>query len=124
MKYRTKPFEIEAVQWKGYNVSEIKNFVGKTENGEDGFLLPDEITGVWDDPHVWDYLQKVWVPVNLKDYVIRGMKREYYPCEQEVFEAKYEPMYNTGGVIKNPVQFVSDNGFVIPRKKLTDDNEE
>ena len=52
------------------------------------------------------------------------MKREYYPCEQEVFEAKYEPMYNTGGVIKNPVQFVSDNGFVVPRKKLTDDNEE
>jgi hypothetical protein len=90
-KYRTKPFEIEAVQWLGHNVSEIKDFVGyNVDTGEDGFLLPDEVWGNWDDPHVWDYLQKTWVTVNLNDYIIKGMKGEFYPCDKDVFEAKYE----------------------------------
>lgn len=89
-KYTTKPFTIEAVQWKGWNVSEIKAFVGKNDNDEDAFLLPDEIAGVWDDPHVWDYLQKTWVAVNDNDYIIKGMKGEFYPCDADVFEAKYQ----------------------------------
>lgn len=90
-KYTTKPFQIEAVQWKGHNVQEIKDFTGHdTERGEDNFLLPDEIWGVWDDPHVWDYLQKTWVAVNTGDYIIKGMKGEFYPCDADVFEAKYE----------------------------------
>lgn len=89
-KYQTKPFEIEAVRWLGHNVSEIKKFTGIKEHGEDAFLLPDEITGVWDDPHVWDYLQKTWVAVNIGDYIIKGMKGEFYPCDADVFETKYE----------------------------------
>ena len=28
MKYRTKPVVIEAVQWNGFNLEEIKEFVG------------------------------------------------------------------------------------------------
>lgn len=136
MKYRTKPFEIEAVQWKGYNVSEIKNFVGKNEFGEDAFLLPDEILGVWDDPHVWDYLQKTWVTVNDNDYIIKGMRGEFYPCAADVFEAKYEPAFATGGRLEGPSKIVLDRDHVIPVrnikefkeeidfKELTDDNEE
>lgn len=90
-KYQTKPFQIEAVQWTGWNVDEIKKFVGHNlDTGEDGFLLPDEIWGEWDDPHVWDWIQKTWVAVNTGDYIIKGMKGEFYPCDQEVFNAKYE----------------------------------
>lgn len=89
-KYQTKPFEIEAVRWLGHNVSEIKQFAGvREDNGEDKFLLPDEIWGEWDDPHIWDYIQKTWVAVNDGDYIIKGMKGEFYPCDSEVFEAKY-----------------------------------
>lgn len=94
-KYRTKPFEIEAVQWKGWNLSEIKKFTGvREDNGEDYFLVPDEVWGTWDDPHVWDYLQKTWVAVNHNDYIIKGMKGEFYPCDAEAFEAKYEEVQN------------------------------
>jgi len=90
MKYKTKPFTIEAIQWTGDNVDEIRAFVGRTANDEEGFLLPDDITGVWENAHVWDYLQTVWVPVNPNDYIIKGMKGEFYPCDEEVFESKYE----------------------------------
>lgn len=90
MRYRTKPFEIEAVQWNGRNTESIKDFVGVNANGESLFLLQNEISGVWNEPHVWDYLQKTWVSVNLGDYIIKGMKGEFYPCDAEVFEAKYE----------------------------------
>ena len=125
MKYRTKPFEIEAIQWTGENAEEIKTFVGQnTYNGQDDFLLPNEITGVWLNAHVWDYLQKTWVPVNINDYIIKGMKGEFYPCDPEVFESKYEPVFAIGGRIESSYGYVPDNGFVIPRKKLTNDNEE
>jgi hypothetical protein len=89
-KYRTKPFEIEAVLWNGWNVSEVKQFVGYRDNGECFFLLPDEIWGEWDEPHIYDYLQDTWVTVNQGDYIIKGSKGEFYPCDGEVFHAKYE----------------------------------
>lgn len=95
MKFRTKPFTIEAVQWKGHNVQEIKDFTGWDEDrGEDNFLLPDEVWGNWDDPHIYDYLHKTWIAVNTGDFIIRGMKNEFYPCNPEVFWSKYEEVHN------------------------------
>lgn len=82
MKYRTKPFEIEAVQFHLGQLDKVKA------------VFPDaEFEVVNSQPYrvcVWDYLQLTWVTVNPGDYIIKGMKGEYYPCEQEVFEAKYE----------------------------------
>lgn len=93
-KYQTKPFQIEAIQWTGDNADEIKTFVGINDNEEDAFLLPEEMWGEYDHPMVWDYLQKTWVGVNDNDYIIKGMKGEFYPCDSEVFEAKYEEVHN------------------------------
>lgn len=81
MRYRTKPFEIEAVRFRELSdCYRIKNEV-----------FPDiefqqDLRGLL----VWDYLQLTWVIVNPGDYIIKGMKGEYYPCAPEVFEAKYE----------------------------------
>lgn len=30
MKYKTKPVEIEAIQWTGLNLEEIKAFIGES----------------------------------------------------------------------------------------------
>ncbi len=84
MRYRTKPFEIEAVQFtgdSGYVKAAFPDVALKThlEFGE-----------YVEDIKVWDYLQETWVKVNMFDYVIKGMKGEFYPCAAEVFEAKYE----------------------------------
>jgi hypothetical protein len=87
MKYMTKPFEIEAIQWTGDNAEEILEFCGKDEEGPFA-----QFTALSSGPklEVWDYLQETWVPCNVEDFIIKGMKGEFYPCDHEIFEAKYE----------------------------------
>lgn len=90
-KFRKKPVVIEAIQWIGTNADDIKAFVGHKDNRECRFLLPSEITGTWDHPGVWDDLQVTWVMVNDFDWIIQGVKGEFYPCAADVFEQTYEP---------------------------------
>lgn len=78
MKYRKKPVVVEAVQWRGDNVDEVKEFVGQ-------FLLVDSI------------LQRMYIStlegrmeVKLNDYIIKGVDREFYPCKPAVFEKTYD----------------------------------
>lgn len=98
MKYVTKQFEIEAVQFTGDNWGEVRQFVGLRPDDPfnfryDGF---DDVNNWWIDPPegivavVWDYLQKTLVGVRVNDYIIKGMKGEFYPCAPEVFNAKYK----------------------------------
>jgi hypothetical protein len=97
LKYRTKPFEIEAVRFTGDNWQELQAFTGKRENSfdfdQDIFSHVEEY---WPDPEpeivavIWDFLHQTWVGVRSGDYIIKGMKGEFYPCDPQVFEAKYE----------------------------------
>lgn len=48
------------------------------------------------DPHVgnslvFDNVQNTWVGVNPDDYIIRGLRGEFYPIAREIFEQSYEP---------------------------------
>lgn len=83
-KYKTKPFEVEAVQWTGENGLDLNKF------SEGGFNFGNDPQGNAAWAEVYDYLQQTWVNVNMNDFIIRGSKGEYYPCDPEVFNAKYE----------------------------------
>lgn len=87
-RFRTKPFEIEAVQFKDLNEDEIVEFAGR----ENFFVLEEEDRT--DDPdciaQVYDKLHSTWVGVKDGQWIIRGQKGEYYPCDPEIFAAKYE----------------------------------
>ena len=78
MKFRTKPCEIEAVQWTGRNVVEIMRFV-KNESAiiTNGVLIIKTLEGD--------------MVASAGDYIIRGLRGEYYPCKPDVFQKKYEP---------------------------------
>lgn len=78
MKFRTKPCEIEAVQWAGRNVAEIMRFV-KNESAiiTNGVLIIKTLEGD--------------MVASTGDYIIRGLRGEYYPCKPDVFQKKYEP---------------------------------
>lgn len=100
-KYKTKPFEIEAVQFKNRNWTEILNFVGKREVDEDYWIYNFQKAGSyvdWDDEaivaEVYDKLHSTWVGVRDNDFIINGSKGEFYPCDPGVFEAKYEEVHN------------------------------
>lgn len=92
MRFKTKPFEIDAVQWDGTFESAIRiqqtlgaNNVGaslvKFENCPD-----DDTVLLW----VYDHLHDSWINVYEGQWVIKGSKQELYPCDPEVFETKYE----------------------------------
>lgn len=78
MKFRTKPCEIEAVQWTGRNVAGIMRFV-KNESAiiTNGVLIIKTLEGD--------------MVASTGDYIIRGLRGEYYPCKPDVFQKKYEP---------------------------------
>lgn len=86
-QYRKKPVVIEALQWNGNNFDEIKNFTNgkvryysyyeKNEYGESKNVLV--IPTLEGDMMAW-----------IGDYIIRGVKGEYYPCKPYIFEETYE----------------------------------
>lgn len=79
--YTSKPVEIEAVRYDG-NLDRIRG------------PFPDVKIRRYADnetrAEVYDVLHDTWVQVRIGDYIIRGTKGEYYPCDPDVFADKYE----------------------------------
>ena len=88
MRYRKKPVEIEAVQWTGENLEEIKAF------GE-SFIF-DIIDTAWEvgngSPYVFMKIKTLEgdMIVSEGDYIIKGISGEFYPCKPDIFKATYE----------------------------------
>lgn len=84
MRYRKKPIVIEAIQWKGTfeSYNEICDFVGiSLQNNHCGQKEPQEI--------YIETLEGIHVG-KVNDYIIKGIKMEFYPCKPDIFEATYE----------------------------------
>lgn len=76
-KYRKKPVEVDAVQWTGCNIKEIADFTeGEMAINKDNQLCIFTLEGV--------HLALVG------DYIIKGVKGEFYPCKPDIFEQTYE----------------------------------
>lgn len=76
-KYRKKPVVIEAVRWTGENTKEINNFA--YPNGVHGNrVVIQTLEGVMQG--------------NVGDWIIKGIKGEFYACKPDIFAATYEPV--------------------------------
>lgn len=76
-KFRSKPVEIEAIQWTGGNIVEIVEF----SNGEVGAIeSPDKLC-----IHTLDSIAYA----DPGDWLVKGTKGEFYPCREDIFEEKY-----------------------------------
>lgn len=82
-QYRKKPVVIEAIQYEGYMTEDIKNFVGdsllsesKWDNGPVGYFIKT--------------LEGTSYILSKNDWIIKGIKGEFYPCKPDIFEATYE----------------------------------
>lgn len=80
MKYRKIPIVIEAIQWTGDNYEEVCEFVGKRL---------DIATG-YNDVGLMIRTLEGTMFASQGDYIIRGIKGEYYPCKPDIFEETYE----------------------------------
>lgn len=84
MKYRKKPIVIEAIQWRG-NFQELKEFCPKFFDMGCDSSTP-EIKS-W--PIIIPTLEGEYL-ANIDDWIIKGIKGEFYPCKPDIFEATYE----------------------------------
>ena len=75
-KYRKKPVTIEAIQWTGKNLSEIDNFMGGTVGNKGTILVINTLEGDME--------------ASIGDYIIKGVKGEFYPCKPDIFTETYE----------------------------------
>lgn len=80
MKFRKKPVVIEAVQWMTDNFDEISNFAGHhvLANDDGSTLGIKTLEGE--------------LNVSPFDWIIKGVKGEFYPCKPDIFDATYEPV--------------------------------
>ena len=76
MKFRKKPVVVDAIQFNE-NMYEIRQFVGADARFRGGQLVIKTLEGpLYASPGDW---------------IIRGVKGEFYPCKPDIFEATYEP---------------------------------
>lgn len=75
-QYIKKPVVIEAVQYTGNNYSEIRDFM------QADFKITD--TGIIIKTLEGNHLAKP------SDFIIRGIKGEFYPCKEEIFNLTYD----------------------------------
>lgn len=74
-KYRKKPVVIEAIQWNGENTMEILKWAGNKAYLHDSIYIK-----TLEGDH----------KATIGDYIIKGIKGEFYPCKPDIFEATYE----------------------------------
>ena len=77
MKFRKKPIVIEAVQFTG-KFSPILEF------------CPDSLDVGMERGNVVIKTLEGTMRASVGDWIIRGVKGEYYPCKPDIFEATYE----------------------------------
>lgn len=83
MRYRSKPSEIEAIQWTGVNGPDVMEFAPAATNMRQGTLrLRAGKDGAQE-----------WVPVPVGHWIVRqpGDLSDHWPVDPDYFAKKYEP---------------------------------
>ena len=88
MLYRSKPQEVEAIQWLGNNVEELSDFEAPVAFGFEG---PDH--ALWCELQAGKHGAQGLVPVPVGHWIVRqpGDYTDHWPVDPDYFAAKYEP---------------------------------
>ena len=75
--YRKKPVIVQAIQWNDFNLDKVLKFTGteatlKSRNT----LLVETLEGI--------------MQASIGDFIIKGIKGEFYPCKEDIFKKTYE----------------------------------
>lgn len=94
MKFRKKPVVIDAVQWTGANVDEVLAFILTKGEARRGL-------GDWRNSIFLDTLEGT-MRADPNDWVIKGVKGEFYPCKPDIFAATYEAVTDDDSTPADP----------------------
>ena len=86
MKFRKKPVVIDAIQW----FPDILHIaVQKCYKADTGQIVNVKVLGY--DTEVYAiFTLEGWHEVTPGDWIIQGVKGEFYPCKPDIFELTYE----------------------------------
>ena len=82
-KYRKKPVVIEAVQFKGDLALGENPMPDEIKNNREVFRLSQS-------SNLMIKTLEGTMIANRGDWIIKGIKGEFYPCKPDIFEATYE----------------------------------
>lgn len=91
-KYVKKPVEIEAIQLKEDNIIEVFDFLDganykETKSAEE---LEDFSKAMLEQGYIEIETLEGYMKASFGDYIIKGIKGEFYPCKPDIFIATYE----------------------------------
>lgn len=93
MRFRKKPVEIEAERFTSNNevgsptMDAIVNWINAGQN------LTDKKRISWHNgTDIFIETLEGTMTASVGDWIIRGVKGEYYPCKPDIFEMTYEPL--------------------------------
>ena len=80
--YRKKPLVVEALQWTGFNLDEVIGFCPVIQVETE--LLVDRF------PELFICTPEGEMHVSLNDFIIKGVRGEFYACKPDVFWETYD----------------------------------
>lgn len=102
MQYRKKPVVIKAIKWDGSATSTIRieRFVGQELE-----MKPVPVGGALEDARLYIPTLEGVMEASIGDYIIKGIKGEFYPCKPDIFAATYEEVSEEEGSSKTYLTF-------------------
>lgn len=89
MKFRKKPVVIEAMNWTGDNLSDVIDFTGL--NVSAAHWTKEELEATVKNKGLKIFTLEGPLNASAGDWIIKGIKGEFYPCKPDIFAASYEP---------------------------------
>ena len=91
MKYRKKPVIIEAIQWNGTNLKEVMEFIGSEFRYDENsnYITNKFLYNKFTRELAINTLEGT-MKVAKGDYIIKGIKGEFYPCKHDIFINTYD----------------------------------
>lgn len=86
MKFRKKPVVIEAMQFTGDNCYDVLRFIGRAN------LLLQGLNELKQTDCPIIHTLEGDMRTTPGDWIIKGVRGEFYPCKPDIFEATYEPV--------------------------------
>ena len=83
--YKRKTSIVEAVQWNGYNLQEVKDFTGSNADVEYGENNDNDVVA-----DIIIHTNGCDVRLKKGDYIIKNVHGEFHYCEPTLFEETYE----------------------------------
>ena len=85
MKFRKKPVVVEAMQYDGQNGPEISFWAHRGGH--------PQMNAIIRQGHMCLFIRTLEGDMTASpgDWIIKGVKGEFYPCKPDIFAATYEP---------------------------------